>query len=158
MASYNFKSVGKTIEKKIVETIESTKTPIGIKTPLQINTSGKGEIFVTYDSLGQSVKDNFRNLLLTNWGERVALHNFGANLRPLMAELVSDDDFDSKAIQNITNAVNRWMPFIVLENYVSKIEHEENYNGIAHVNLEITYSIPTLEIGSSILQVNLYAM
>lgn len=158
MATYNFKSVGKTQEQKVVEQLESKKTPIGIKTPLQINESGQGEIFITYDNLIETTRDNLRNLILTNWGERVGLYDFGANLKPTMSELISDDDFDSKAIEKISGAVSRWMPYISLENYASTISHDKNDNSIAHINIKITYSIPVLEYTNGQLEINLYAM
>ena len=158
MAKYNFKSVGKTQQQQIVEQLESKKTPIGIKTPLQINDSGSGEILITYDNLIDTVKDNLRNLLLTNWGERLGLYNFGANLFPMMSDLSSAEEFDSKAIEKISAAVNQWMPYISLENYVSSIDHSNNDNGMAHVNIKITYSIPMLNFSNGQLEINLYAM
>ncbi len=84
MGSFNFKSSGQTQEQKLIETLTVSKTPIGIKTPLQISDGENTEILVTYDNLADTVNDNLRNLLLTNWGERVGLYDFGANLRPLM--------------------------------------------------------------------------
>jgi phage baseplate assembly protein W len=157
MAVYSFKSSGKTQEQKLVETLESSKTPIGIRTPLQLNEGDGTEIVATYDNLADTVHDNLRNLLLTNWGERLGLYDFGGNLRPLMAEFVSLDDFDGKAIDRISNAVSRWMPYVSLENYLSNTDRTDNKN-TAHVNIKITYSVPTLNIVNKLLEINLYAM
>jgi len=159
MASYNFKSVGKTQQQTNSEklAVKKTPTPIGIKTPLQINYTGSGEIFTTHYNLIDTVKDNLRNLILTNWGERLGIYDFGANLRPLLTELVSDEDFDSKAIERISSAVGRWMPYVSLENYVSTIGHDKNNNSIAHISMTITYSIPTLNLSMGMLQINMNA-
>jgi len=156
VGSYSFKSVGKTQEQRLVEKIESTKTPIGIKTPLKLN-YGEGEILATYDSLGDTVQDNLKNLLLTNWGERLGLYNFGANLTPLVTEFVSQDDFDNAAIERISTAVSRWMPFVSLENYVSTVDRSNN-RFLAKIDIRITYNVPTLGVSNKLLEINLYAM
>lgn len=156
MGTYSFKSVGKTPEQRLVERIESTRTPIGIKTPLRLN-YGDGEIVATYSTLAETVHDNLKNLILTNWGERLGLYNFGANLRPLMSELVSQDDFDSTAIERISAAVSKWMPFVSLENYISTNDRKDN-RLLAKINIQITYNVPNLNIVNRLLEINLYAM
>jgi phage baseplate assembly protein W len=156
VGTFSFKSVGKTPEQKLVEKIESTKTPIGIKTPLRLN-YGDGEILVTYYSLAETVHDNLKNLILTNWGERLGLYNFGANLKPLMTELVSQDDFDTAAIERIGTAVSKWMPYVSLDNYTSVINRNDN-RILAKINIQITYNVPTLNVTNKLLEINLYAM
>jgi len=156
VGTYSFKSVGKTPEQRLVERIESTRTPIGIKTPLRLN-YGDGEIVATYSTLAETVHDNLKNLILTNWGERLGLYNFGANLRPLMSELVSQDDFDSTAIERISAAVSKWMPFVSLENYISTNDRKDN-RLLAKINIQITYNVPNLNIVNRLLEINLYAM
>lgn len=101
--------------------------------------------------------DNFRNLVLTNWGERLGLYDFGANLRPLTTELVSSDDFDAQAIERIAGAVQRWMPFITLETFESKIDRLNNRN-TAVIKITIIYNIPSLSVFQKALEVTLYAI
>jgi phage baseplate assembly protein W len=156
MGSYSFKSTGKTFEQKVVERIESSPVPIGIKTPLQIN-ENDGEIFVTYDKLSDVVHDNLRNLILTNWGERLGIYEFGANLKPLLSELVSQDDFDTAAIDRINSAVKKWMPFVSLENYLSDSTKIDN-RSLARIYIKITYNVPSLGVKNKMLQINLNAM
>lgn len=157
MGSFNFKSSGKTLVQKQVEALQASKTPVGIRTPLQIDSGAGSEILVTYDNLADCIKDNLRNLLQTNWGERLGFYDFGANLRPLMAEFVSQDDFDGKAIDNINGAVSRWMPYVSLENFLSTIVRVDN-NNLAHTSLKITYSIPSLNVTGQLIEINLYAL
>ena len=157
MGSYSFKSAGKTTEHRLVEQIETSKVPIGIKTPLQINEGEDSEIFVTYDNLASVVSDNLRNLLLTNWGERLGFYNFGANLRPLLTELASQDDFDTAAIERINAAVTKWMPFVSLENYMSDSLKYDN-RSLARIVIRITYNVPTLGVTNKMLEINLGAM
>lgn len=158
MGTFNFKSSGKTQEQKLVEELESTKTPIGIKTPLRLDEGEGTEIFVTYDNLTETVHDNLRNLLLTNWGEHLGMYDLGANLRNLMTELVSQDDFDGMAIDQISSAVSRWMPYVSLENYESSIDKSDNNKNLSRTNIRITYSVPTLGVSNKLLEINLYAL
>jgi phage baseplate assembly protein W len=157
MGSYSFKSAGKTVEQRLVEQIESTRVPIGIKTPLEIRDGNGNDIFVTYDNLASVVNDNLRNLLLTNWGERLGFYNFGANLRPLLSDLVSQDDFDTAAIERINAAVSKWMPYVSLENYISDTIRVDNQS-LARIVLRITYNVPTLGVTNKMLEINLSAM
>jgi len=155
MATYNFKSVGITDENRTKQQLTTTPVPVGIKTPLR---PGQADgIFALNYSLADQMHDNLRNLLLTNWGERLGFYDFGANLRPLTAEFVSEDDFDSQAITRINGAVRRWMPYISLEDYVSTVNHTQNKNtGI--IQLTVSYSIPALNVKNKQLVIVLYVM
>lgn len=155
MATYNFKSVGKTQTQKKDEALESSPTPYGIKTPMQIGK--KDGIFVMNYDLADQFADNLKNLLLTNWGERLGLYDYGANLRPLTTELVSLEDFDTNAIDRIKSAVERWMPFIDLEDFTSSIDNVNNVStGI--INITVTYNIPALQVSKRAIQVTLYVI
>ena len=151
----SFKSVGKTREERLVQQLVQSPTPIGIRTPMRFgNQEG---IFAMHFSLIDQMHDNLRNLILTNWGERLGLYDFGANLRPLTTELVSQDDFDAQAVDRISGAVQRWMPFITLETFESKIDRQNNKN-TAVIRLTVTYSIPSLNVFQKALEVTLYAI
>ena len=156
MASYNFKSVG-VVESSLPTTgfIATKSIPFGIATPLQLGTT-EGIVVMNY-SLGNQFADNLRNLLLTNWGERLGQYNFGANLKPLTTEFSSMIDFDNQAIQRIRDAVDTWMPFIDLENFDSLIDRNENKN-TAVIKINITYNIAALSIYSKGLQIVLYVI
>jgi len=155
MGSFTFKSVGKTREQEETDKLTVTATPIGIKTPLR---PGKQEgIFAMNFDLKDQVHDNLRNLIMSDWGGRFMLYDFGANLGPLLTEFVSIDDFDAKAIDRISGAVKRWMPYVSLENYVSATDHIENKN-TAIIKLTITYNIPSLSVFNKALEVSLYVI
>lgn len=155
MATYSFKSVGKTQDQLRDESLERTVLPYGIKTPLRISESDG--LFEMNYSLEEQFADNLRNLLLTNWGERLGLYNFGADLRPLTMEYSSQNEFDSEAISRIRRAVNNWMPFIDLEDFSSEVDRMENKNtGIIKIN--ITYNIPVLNVFKKGLQIVLYVI
>lgn len=154
MATYSFKSSGKTQDQTTIETTAASPVPFGIKTPLQL---GTGDILAMNYSLEEQFADNLRNLLLTNWGERLGLYDFGANLKPITTELVSKDDFDSEAISRIRYAVQKWMPFIDLEDFSSVVDRNENrHTGI--IRISITYNIPALNVLGKGLQIVLYVI
>lgn len=156
MAIISFKSVGRTASTRALETTESTKIPIGIKTPMQSGGTGEG-IWAMHFELSDQVNDNLRNLILTNWGERLGAYDFGANLRELTTELVSKEDFESEAIIRIRDAVAKWMPYVSLRDFEANTQHEENEKtGI--INIKITYDIPALNVQQRALQVSLYVI
>jgi len=155
MATYSFKSVGKTPQKIAEETVQKTQIPFGVKTPLALGS--KDGIFVMNYSLEDQFADNLRNLLQTNWGERLGLYQYGANLQPLTTELVSQDDFDTEAINRIKSAVERWMPFIDLEDFSSIIDRTDNKNtGV--IKIDVTYNIPALQAKGKKIQIVLYVI
>lgn len=155
MATYNFKSVGKTQDKINEEVLTATPIPFGVKTPLALG-STEGIFKMNY-SLSDQFHDNLRNLLLTNWGERLGLYDFGANLRPLTTEFTNLDNFDNEAITRIRNAVEKWMPFVDLENFESTVDRKENRN-TAIIKINITYNIAPLQVVGRGLQIVLYVI
>ena len=156
MSSYSFKHVGKTNSTAQNELVEESTQYIGIKTPLQLGTNAG--ILEMHTDLPSQLHDNFKNLILTNWGERVGIYDFGANLRPLMTENNSEIDFDSEAGLRIRNATERWMPFLDIESYSIEIDNPTNLRGLAVKKLTVVYNIPALNVSNKALQVFLYAI
>jgi len=155
MATINFKSVGQTQQQAKDEFTLSTLVPIGIKTPLRL--SSKLGLFEMNYSLEDQTADNLRNLLQTNWGERVGLYDFGANLRPLTADFSSQEDFDNEAVSRIKNAVSRWMPYVELIEFTSEVDRLENQStGI--IKITVTYDIPRILVSNKKIQVVLYVI
>jgi len=154
----NFKSVGQTRLQKTTNSLSSSLKPVGILTPLQFGNDGN--FFRVSTTLADQVADNLKNLLLTNWGERVIHFDFGANLKPLLSEMVSLDDFDGEACSRIKGAVDRWMPFISLEGFESSVDKTANAsaNGLAVIKLTIIYNVPALKLFNKALEITLYAL
>jgi len=156
MGTYSFKSSGVTQQTTPANNLTVTPTPIGIVTPLKLGTT---DLLQTNTDVGVQMADNLRNLIQTNWGERLGLYNYGANLRPLLVDLVSQDDFDSKAIAAIKSAVQRWMPYIDLIDFTSTTNKTGKLTqGIASVTIMITYNIPSLNVKSKKLSTTLVAL
>lgn len=154
MGSFSFKSSGVTATDAAANALATTPTPIGIKTPLSL---GNDDLLSMNFSLATQLTDNLRNLILTNFGERLGFYDFGANLRPLMTDLVSLDDFDSQAISSIRTATQRWMPYIDLQDFLSEPVRQQN-GSTAVIRLVITFDIPDLNVRGRKLEVTLYAI
>lgn len=154
---YDFRSVG---QKEISVDIENqrrlileNKLPIGIKTPLELGTGADG-IFAMHRNLEDQIHDNFRNLILTNHGDRLGLYDFGANLTELVHELGSEN-IDNEAIRRIKAAVSKYTPFISLKTFESFVDNRENKD-TGKVGIRIIYDIPALLVSNKALEVILY--
>lgn len=154
MGVYSFKSSGKTSGEMLSELTSFTPLPVGISTPLKLDNKN---LFVMHYSVADQVHDNLRNLLLTNWGERVGFYYFGANLRELTADFSSIELFDEAAIERIRKATSTWMPFISLNDFVSETDNQTNKNtGI--IRIKITYNVSQLDVENKALQISLYVI
>ena len=145
---YDFASVGESqlevSEKERSD--EITSVNYNPRTPLEFS-QGTGGLFVMNTSPADAIRDNLKNMLLTNWGERVEQYDFGANLKPLTSELGSVM-FDTEAINRIRNTVKKYMPYIVLAKFSTERLPEESTAGLGAVKVKITYSVPTHAISA----------
>jgi len=149
---YDFKSVGESSVSNKANRIIKDPVPIGIRTPLQL---GDGDhLFKMYTDIEQQISDNLRNLVLTNHGERLGQHGFGANLQELTFELGTEDG-DQQAMQRIKTAASRYLPFITLDGFATEVEYFNNKE-VAKVILFITYKVLRLTGKQKGLKITLY--
>lgn len=153
--TYDFKSVGQAqaVYDDHVDDLVVT-TPIGVRTPISFAGSGDAMFNMSYD-LGTQIRDNLRNLLSTNHGERLMLGDLGANLRPLAMEMTAED-VDAEAARRISRAVEKFMPYVVLENFEPSIEKSNN-NNVIQSKIRVTYSVPDLALTNQAVEVIIYA-
>ena len=154
MSKYSFKSVGFTKESRKYN-IKSEKRvpPIGIKTPLELSDSG---LFSMHFSVADQIKDNLKNLILTNKGERLGRFNFGADVRSLATELSSIPEFESEAMLRIKRSVGRYMPSVDLKTFETRIS-ETPPDAMAKIIITIVYDVPRASLFSQRLDLNIYA-
>lgn len=158
MKTYSFKSVGTTRVQSKSNELAETKLPVGIPTP--VRPADDGSLLQRTYSISDQVGYNLRDMLMTNHGERLALYDYGANLRKLCSEFQTQNDFDTAAIDQIRTAVSKWMPYVELENYVSDFFGGDptHANVPQQVKLRITYSVPQLNITQRALEITLRVM
>ena len=145
MAAISFKSVGDTSSSEKFKSSATLSLPYGVKTPLR---KGAGELFEMSVDMRDQVHDNLKNLILTNAGERLGKHSFGANLRPLMSEKLAKDDFDAQAMSNIKNSVKSFMPYIELKDFESRNGPIDPVIGSAQIDVYITYSVDSIGLSN----------
>ena len=154
---YSFKSVGEVAaaKKKFRNEQVSARnqTAFGIKTPLSLSEEGSEFLKMNY-SMADQVADNFRNLILTNHGERLGFPDFGANLMELAFELQSEDG-QSEAIARISRAAGKYMPYLIPNTFEAVVDHFANEN-VAKVGVRITYDIPKLRVSNRVMEVIIY--
>lgn len=158
MATYSFKHVGTTRTQRRTEenSISGSLNQIGIKTPLR---EGSNELFEMHTSYEGQIDDNFRNMMLTNWGERLGRYRYGGNLMPLMSEYSGHSDFETETLERIKNATSTWMPYIELDELVINENSEEtNKRGLPVIDVSIKYDIPILNVKGKVLQLTLHAI
>lgn len=154
---YDFKSAG--IKETDIDTerqqqiVLDNQTPIGIKTPLELGTGTDG-LLRMHKNLADQIHDNFRNLVLTNHGDRLGFYDFGANLSELVHELGAEN-IDSEAISRIRKATSKYIPFINLKTFESFTDNRENKD-TAKVGVRIIYDIPALAVTNKALEIVLY--
>lgn len=153
--AFSFKHVGTRVVDKTTQLAVTVK-PIGIKTPMRLGDSREG-IFGMHYSMADQLHDNLRNMLLTNWGERLGMYDFGANLRPLMSEMVADEDFADEAMNRVRKACAKWMPYVDLETF-DMTSAAETHTGLAVKQLTIIYNVASLNIKERALRLILRAM
>ena len=82
---------------------------ISVKFPLSLDVNDGA--YTLNKTIKESVKQNFKNLLLTSPGERIMDPNFGVGLRNFLFE--NSDDFTSNDIESkIREQIDIYLPFI----------------------------------------------
>jgi len=151
---YSFKSVGETKVDYLERALEDVQgPPIGLVTPLEFGRGSSGLLQMHFN-LGNQLKDNLRNLIKTNHGDRLALFDFGANLAELAFEL-GTDNADTEAIRRIKTTVDKYMPFVQLDTMEPFTEKFDNEH-VAKIGLKITYSIPQASLTKQELEVIIF--
>lgn len=154
---YDFSSVGELKEdiesRRLRSTVENISRPIGIKVPVSLSDTSDS-LLTMHTDIEPNIADNFRNMIMTNHGERVGLYDFGANLTELAFELGSDD-FDSEAIRRIRRTTQKYMPFVQLLTFEPLVERNDNKE-VARVGVRITYRVNTLSQKDRIIEAIIY--
>tara|TARA_Y100000034_G_scaffold119403_1_gene161166 strand:+ start:2706 stop:3197 length:492 start_codon:yes stop_codon:yes gene_type:complete len=156
--SYSFSSVGETVEEyrqsNRIEDLVGGLTPVGIKTPLELGGEKDGLLVMNWTT-PLAIKDNLKNLLLTNHGERLGMYDFGANLQELLFEL-GTDDFDKEAMTRISKAVAKYMPYVSLEGFETVTEGTTS-TGLSMIGIRVTYSVTLASVTDQMIEIILYS-
>jgi len=130
------------------------KKPAGIVTPLKMSDEENRVLSVTYSAEHQ-LKDNFRNLILTNKGDRLGRYDYGCDLRKLVSEINSHDDFEQKVMENISLSTKKYMPMIELESFNSEYNNDSE-DELKNIKITVIYNIPLMGLNNQKIDVTLY--
>ncbi len=155
MAELSFKSVGEAPSVSQNAENRETPNPIGLVTPMRISKTQKDIFEMNYDIQDQ-ISDNFRNLILTNHGERLGIQDFGANLSPLLFSLTGGS-FEQEVMKRIKSATSKFLPYIELETFEINYDNRDTEKGFATVAMMLSYGVPTLGISGKKIQIVLNA-
>lgn len=148
----SFKSVGVRYNEEPSDTSQDN-VPISIKMPMKLGENHDGIFAMTYD-LRTTIKQNLKNLILTNWGERLMNYRFGCNLKSLTMEF-STEEFDNELAIRIKTGVSRWMSFVELTDMQREVEFIDQ-KGMAKIKLRIFYNVPGINLVNEIIDVIFY--
>ena len=130
-------------KKVVIDTEEFNDFAVGLKLPLK---NGNGGFFEQNFTTFEQAKSNLRNLLLTKKGERIAQPDFGSGLQDLIFEPI-DEEFESKLEDTITESVEYWLPYIIIEEI--DVDMRDEFKDTNKVNVEIKFRVgETLELNS----------
>lgn len=95
-------------------------------------------------NIGEVVRQNFKNLLLTSPGERIMLPDFGVGLRRLLFSNITPALYGQISVL-INEQVDKYMPFINIED-IQLLDMDDNENlGINQISVSVTYNIGSLD-------------
>lgn len=117
-------------KQEIVSSSEEIKSPIGIKTPLELGSSNNETLFKMHYDIVDQLNDNLKNLILTQKGERLGFPDFGTNLQTIYSNtLLTEDEISNILVSEISSTVSKYLPSLRLDNFYSeKLSLSEKFN------------------------------
>ena len=132
--------------------------PLGIKTPLEKGSKTGETLFKMHFDIKDQIRDNLKNLIMTQKGERLGFPDFGTNLRQIYSNAsISNEEILDRASNQIKEVVSKYIPNIRLINFYSeKLSAGEQFDdaNIAGYQLADAQSRSTF-IDSTISQANI---
>jgi phage baseplate assembly protein W len=111
-----------------------TNIKVGIDLPIRRGNDKEG-FFATTSTTIEAVKNNIRNLLNTNQGERLFQPNIGINLRQYLFGQITEETL-LQIQESISSTFNFWLPFVQIQNI--NLKNGTNANSIV---IDILFNI-----------------
>tara|TARA_R100001015_G_C4604448_1_gene159448 strand:+ start:665 stop:1153 length:489 start_codon:yes stop_codon:yes gene_type:complete len=116
-----------------------TNVKVGIDLPIRRGDDLDG-FFATTSTTIEAVKNNIRNLLQTNEGERFFQPNLGLNLRKLLFEHITNENLIG--IQNsILDKMEFWLPFVEVRDIQVLSRDNTTTVGANEIRVKILFNI-----------------
>ena len=111
---------------------------IGLDLPIRKSDGVEGYFTSTSTTIA-AVKNNIRNILLTNKGERFLQPNIGLNLRKYMFEHVNSETIESIRIE-IVDTFKNWLPFVEIRELRVNMDETDSI-GKNKLNIFVLFNI-----------------
>ena len=115
---------------------KDSNVQVGIDLPIRFSDNKNGG-FATTSTTIEAVKNNIRNLLNTNLGERLMQPQFGTDLRRIIFEPI-DEQVTLKIQDKILDALEIWLPFVQVSNIEIVNQSKDTDNNSVLVNIEFS--------------------
>jgi len=116
-----------------------TNVKIGIDLPIRRDRGIDG-FFATTSTTIEAVKNNIKNLLQTEEGERLFQPSLGLNLKKLLFEHITNENLLS--IQDaILDRLEFWLPFVEVRNIEVLSRDDDTDIGINEIRVKILFNI-----------------
>jgi len=116
-----------------------TKVKVGIDLPIRRGDDKDG-FFASTSTTIEAVKNNIRNLLQTNEGERFFQPNLGLNLRRLLFEHITNENLIGVQ-DSILDKLQVWLPFVEVRNIEVLSRDDDSSIGMNEIRVKILFNI-----------------
>ncbi len=139
-----FKGAGTPITQRVETQQPVNPLPFSVVIPLQFpNTIG--ETLKTTTDIAESITSNFKNMLLTNYGERIGKPDFGADLESMLSERISQEEWNSQVSSKIRETTRKYMPYVTIDS-ISSSELKAINDGFSRTVVSVVFSVANLGI------------
>ena len=116
-----------------------TNVKVGIDLPIRRGESTDG-FFASTSTTIEAVKNNIRNLLSTNEGERIFQPNLGLNLKRILFEHIKNENLIGVQ-NNILDKLKLWLPFVEVRNIEIDTNESNQFIGTNEIRVKILFNI-----------------
>ena len=116
-----------------------TNVKVGIDLPIRRDDAVDG-FFATTSTTIEAVKNNIRNLLNTNEGERFFQPNLGLNLKRLLFEHINDENLIGVQ-DSILDKLQVWLPFVEVRDIQIETIESNQVVGANEIRVKILFNI-----------------
>ena len=118
----------------------NTSINIGLDLPIQLSISGSSGYFETTSTTIEAVKNNIRNLLQTQKGERLMQPSLGLNLKSYLFENFTEELHD-KIKNEILDTFKFWLPFVQIRGLNIQMSDTNDGVGKHTMNISLQFNI-----------------
>ena len=157
---FKFKSVGEMPTARRNDTDGKLTIPnLGFKTPLR--NTGNSDIFDMHNDPREQIKDNFKNLILTNKGERLGMSEYGCSLKTISYDFAQRKDYLSIVEKQIIEQAKIYLPVILVKKVDARVndtseQAEVQRQGMALLKIVVLFDIPVIRCENLAIQVEMF--